>query len=74
MIADRPPRHSPYAFAVVSALRAHQLMAGCVPRVAGDHKATLLARMEVEAGHVVALPSDHATSTDGGAASSGSKP
>jgi DNA-directed RNA polymerase subunit K/omega len=74
MIAARPPRHSPYAFAVVSALRAHQLMAGCVPRVTGEHKATMLAQMEVEAGHVVALPSDQATSTAGGTASGGSKP
>jgi DNA-directed RNA polymerase subunit K/omega len=45
-----------YEFAVVSALRAHQLMEGCTPRVDGDHKATTLAQLEVAAGHVARDP------------------
>ena len=33
------PRHlNAYEFAVVAALRAQQLMAGCTPRLSGEHK------------------------------------
>jgi DNA-directed RNA polymerase subunit K/omega len=45
-----------YEFAVVSALRAHQLMQGCTPRLDGEHKATRMAQMEVAAGKVARLP------------------
>jgi DNA-directed RNA polymerase subunit K/omega len=41
-----------YEFVVVSALRTHQLMSGCTPRVDGGHKATTVAQMEVAAGKV----------------------
>ena len=41
-----------YEFVVVSALRTHQLMNGCTPRVGGEHKATTVAQMEVAAGKV----------------------
>lgn len=51
----RSPRFNACEFAVVSALRAHQLMAGCVPRLGGDHKATTMAQMEVAAGKVLRL-------------------
>ena len=54
-------RRSPgtgYEFAVVSALRAHQLMQGCTPRLDGLHKATTMARMEVAAGKVARVPPD----------------
>jgi DNA-directed RNA polymerase subunit K/omega len=44
-----------YELAVVSALRAHQLMQGSVPRLQGVHKATTMARMEVSLGKVVRL-------------------
>ena len=44
-----------YEFAVVSALRTHQLMAGCRARIAGGHKATTTACMEVAGGHVAKL-------------------
>lgn len=47
---------SGYEFAVVCALRAHQLMHGCTPRLAGEHKATTMAQMEVAAGKVTRLP------------------
>lgn len=49
----RPPALNPYEFAVVAALRAHQLMSGCLPRLGGDHKATTMAQMEVSTGEVV---------------------
>ena len=45
-----------YEFAVVSALRTHQLMAGCRARIAaGGHKATTTACMEVAGAHVARL-------------------
>ena len=44
-----------YELAVVSALRAHQLMKGCTPRLEGEHKATTMARMEVAAEKVIRL-------------------
>jgi len=51
MIA-RPPHLNAYEFAVVAALRAQQLMAGCTPRLSGEHSATTMAQMEVAEGCV----------------------
>jgi DNA-directed RNA polymerase subunit K/omega len=51
----RLPPVNAYELAVVSALRAHQLMQGSVPRLQGSHKATTMARMEVSLGKVVRL-------------------
>jgi DNA-directed RNA polymerase subunit K/omega len=48
----RPPHLNAYEFAVVAALRAQQLMAGCTPRLCGDHSATTMAQMEVAEGCV----------------------
>ena len=48
----RPPRVNAYEFVVVSALRAHQLMGGCLPQLTGDHKATIMAQMEVAMGRI----------------------
>jgi DNA-directed RNA polymerase subunit K/omega len=48
----RPADVNPYEFIVVCALRAQQLQAGCTPRVPGDHTVTVMAQMEVVAGHV----------------------
>jgi len=48
----RPPHLNAYEFAVVAALRAQQLMAGCTPRLAGEHSATTMAQMEVAEGCV----------------------
>jgi DNA-directed RNA polymerase subunit K/omega len=47
---------NPFEFAVVAALRAKQLMAGCVPRVPPAPKFTSTASLEVRAGKVVRLP------------------
>jgi DNA-directed RNA polymerase subunit K/omega len=51
----RPPSSNAYEFVIVASLRAHQLMGGCVPRVAGEHKLTTKAQMEVAAGRVARL-------------------
>ena len=48
----RPSHLNAYEFVTIAALRAQQLMMGCVPRVEGDHKATTLAQMEVSQGRV----------------------
>jgi hypothetical protein len=45
-----------FEFAVVSSLRAAQLMRGCTPRVTSIHKTIMTAQLEVAAGKVVRLP------------------
>lgn len=50
------PRHiNAYEFVVLSALRATQLLAGCTPRVEGDHNAATMAQMEVSQGRVMRM-------------------
>lgn len=50
----RPDGIGAYRFAVVSALRAVQLLRGCTPRVSqGVHRATVVAQLEVAAGQIV---------------------
>jgi len=61
MIARRPYDSNAYEFVVIASRRAHQLMAGCIPTLAGVHKATTMAQMEVAAGNIVRVP---ATSAD----------
>lgn len=51
----RPTHLNAYEFVAVAALRAHQLMDGCVPHLAGEHKATTMAQMEVAAGKVLGI-------------------
>lgn len=41
-----------FEFAVVSSLRAAQLMRGCIPRVESGHKVIVTAQLEVIAGKV----------------------
>lgn len=55
---SRPPHLNAYEFAVVAALRAQQLMAGCTPRLGGEHGATTMAQMEVAAGCVARSDGD----------------
>jgi len=53
----RPEGVGAYSFAVVSALRAGQLLRGCIPRVnGGDSRATVIAQLEVARGKVAATP------------------
>ena len=51
-MVNRPYEMNAFEFVVVSALRAQQLMKGCVPHFDGTHKATTLAQMEVSAGKI----------------------
>jgi DNA-directed RNA polymerase subunit K/omega len=48
----RPQGVNAFEFVVIAALRAQQLMKGCVPLLDGEHKATTMAQMEVLAGKV----------------------
>ena len=52
----RPAGTSALEFAVVSGLRAAQLMRGSTPRVAAGHKIITTAQLEVAAGKIVRLP------------------
>ena len=53
----RPVGSNPFEFAVVSGLRAAQLMRGCIPRVdRGTDKVITTAQMEVAAGLVTRVP------------------
>ena len=51
-MVNRPTHINAYEFAVLSALRAQQLIKGCTPRVEGIHNAPTMAQMEVAAGRV----------------------
>jgi DNA-directed RNA polymerase subunit K/omega len=51
-MVTRPVGVNAYEFIAVCALRAQQLLAGCTPRMAGDHAPTVMAQMEVAAGQV----------------------
>jgi hypothetical protein len=52
-VIHRPAAFSAFEFAVMSGLRAAQLMRGCIPRVEGTHKTIVTAQLEVAAGKVV---------------------
>ena len=41
-----------FEFVVLSSLRAQQLLAGCTPRLPGEHTPMVMAQMEVAGGHV----------------------
>jgi hypothetical protein len=49
---QRPPGMGGFQFVVLATLRAAQLMRGCIPRVDGIHKSTVVAQLEVSAGKV----------------------
>lgn len=53
----RPLHLNAFEFAVVSALRAKQLAAGCTPRLASEHNVPTTAQMEVASGCVSRLSS-----------------
>jgi DNA-directed RNA polymerase subunit K/omega len=56
-VIKRPAGSNPFEFAVVSGLRAAQLMRGCIPRVdRGTEKVITTAQMEVAAGLVARIP------------------
>jgi hypothetical protein len=51
-VVRKPEGVNPFEFIAVSVLRTRQLLRGCTPRIAGSHKATVMAQMEVSAGMV----------------------
>jgi hypothetical protein len=51
-MVTRPAHVNAFEFVVVSSLRAQQLLAGCTPRLPGDHGAATMAQMEVAAAYV----------------------
>lgn len=51
-VVHRPAVFSAFEFAVLSGLRAAQLMRGCIPRVEGTHKTIVTAQLEVAAGKI----------------------
>jgi DNA-directed RNA polymerase subunit K/omega len=55
-MVTRPVGTSALEFAVVSSLRAAQLMRGCTPRIESTHKLITTAQMEVAQGKIVRLP------------------
>jgi DNA-directed RNA polymerase subunit K/omega len=56
-VIRRPVGSNPFEFAVVSGLRAAQLMRGCIPRVVrSTEKVITTAQMEVAAGLVARIP------------------
>ena len=60
-MVTRPVHLNAYEFVALSALRAQQLLAGCTPRLDGEHSAAMMAQMEVAAGCVT-----RATEADAG--------
>jgi DNA-directed RNA polymerase subunit K/omega len=52
-VIHRPTEFSAFEFAVMSGLRAAQLMRGCLPRVQGTHKTIVTAQLEVAEGKIV---------------------
>jgi len=56
-LIKRPVGSNPFEFAVVSGLRAAQLIRGCIPRVVrSTEKVITTAQMEVAAGLVARIP------------------
>ncbi len=52
-MVTRPEHLNRYEFVAIAALRAKQLLAGCTPRISGDHTTATIAQMEVAGGLVV---------------------
>lgn len=52
----RPAGSNRFEFAVVSGLRAAQLMRGCIPKVEREHKVISTAQLEVATGKVARIP------------------
>jgi DNA-directed RNA polymerase subunit K/omega len=55
-VIRRPAGSNPFEFAVVSGLRAAQLMRGCIPKVEREHKVISTAQLEVATGKIARIP------------------
>ena len=53
VVINRPVGMGAFQFVALATLRAVQLTRGCVPRVDGDHKKTVIAQQEVAQGKVL---------------------
>lgn len=62
-MVNRPVHMNAFEFVVVSALRAQQLLAGCVSRKEGPQKAATMAQIEVASGCVSRSADDAAAPT-----------
>jgi DNA-directed RNA polymerase subunit K/omega len=62
-MVNRPAEFNRYEFTVVASLRAKQLLAGCVPRVDGDHSPATLAQMEVAGGRIARAADEDAAAS-----------
>ena len=49
---NRPSEMGKFQFVVLSSLRAAQLLRGCLPRIDGGHKTTVVAQLEIALGMV----------------------
>jgi DNA-directed RNA polymerase subunit K/omega len=56
MLMQRPFGVGAFQFVILSSLRAVQLTRGCLPRVDGVHKNTVIAQLEVSQGKVIQQP------------------
>lgn len=50
---QRPAGIGAFQFVILASLRATQLMRGCLPRIEGVHKNTVMAQLEVSRGMVL---------------------
>jgi hypothetical protein len=50
---QRPSGIGAFQFVILASLRASQLMRGCLPRIEGAHKNTVIAQLEVSRGMVL---------------------
>jgi DNA-directed RNA polymerase subunit K/omega len=55
-VIRRPAGSNRFEFAVVSGLRAAQLMRGCIPKVEREHKVISTAQLEVATGKIARVP------------------
>ena len=60
-MVTRPVHMNSFEFVLLSALRAQQLLAGCVSRKEGTHNASTMAQMEVAGGCVVRATDEAST-------------
>jgi hypothetical protein len=57
-MVTRPVHMNSFEFVLLSALRAQQLLAGCVSRKEGSHNASTMAQMEVAGECVMRAPDE----------------
>jgi DNA-directed RNA polymerase omega subunit len=51
-MVNRLPDSNAFELVVLATKRAQQLIRGCTPKMAGNHKATVMAQMEIAGGKI----------------------